>query len=123
IALAIFLAGLRYLGWSGGSVGGAIADGVRAVVGVAAYALPLALLVIGGLLVARSSLVDVRPFRTGLMVGTLGLMLVLGSEDGGYVGRALDTIFGRLLGRTGGTIPGATAPLPGVPPPPRASIG
>jgi DNA segregation ATPase FtsK/SpoIIIE, S-DNA-T family len=114
VALAIFLAGLLYLGWSGGSVGGAIADGVRAVVGAAAYSLPVALLVIGGLFVARSNLVDVRPFRTGLIVGTLGFMLVLGRGDGGAVGRALDAIFGRLLGSTGATILGATALLIGV---------
>jgi DNA segregation ATPase FtsK/SpoIIIE, S-DNA-T family len=114
VALAIFLAGLLYLGWSGGSVGGAIADGVRAVVGVAAYALPVVLAALGGLLIARSSLVDVRPFRTGLIVGSLGLMLVLGGNDGGAVGRALDAVFGRLLGSTGATILGATALLVGV---------
>ena len=115
VALAVFLAGLLYLGWSGGSVGGAIADGVRAVVGVAAYALPVALAALGGLLIARSSLVDVRPFRTGLIVGSLGLMLVLGaSDDGGAVGRGLDAIFGRLLGSTGATILGSTALLVGI---------
>ena len=36
-------------------------------------------------MVGRSDLVDVRPFRTGLFVFALGLLLTLG-DDGGYLG-------------------------------------
>ena len=38
-------------------------------------------------MVTRSALVDVRPFRTGLVVATFGLMLTLGKDQGGYLGQ------------------------------------
>jgi S-DNA-T family DNA segregation ATPase FtsK/SpoIIIE len=57
-------------------------------------------------MVARSSLVAVRPFRTGLVVLVLGLMTLLGAERGGALGEALELIFGRLLGGTGTDILG-----------------
>ena len=60
-------------------------------------------------MVARSSLVDVRPFRTGLAVVSVGFLLVLGEEHGGYLGQALETTIGRLLGETGVMILGAPA--------------
>ena len=69
-AVGLFLASILYLGWSGGLVGGGIVDGIRAVVGAAAYAAPVALLGIGGLMLTRSELVDLRPFRTGLVALT-----------------------------------------------------
>ena len=56
---------------------------------------------IGLLMVARSELVDVRPFRTGLTVLSLGLLLALGAEHGGLAGQALEGIVGTLLGSTG----------------------
>src|SRR5437588_848676 len=109
VAFGIFLASVLYVGWSGGVAGGALADGVRGAAGAAAYAVPLALLVLGGLMVGRSALVDLRPFRTGLLVLALGLELALGRAHGGLAGRALEAIFGTLLGGTGSTILGATA--------------
>ena len=42
-ALGLFLAAVLYLGWGGGMVGEAVADGFRAVVGQAVYAAPFAL--------------------------------------------------------------------------------
>src|SRR5262245_42122756 len=66
VALGLFLASMLYLGWSGGMVGGWVADGFRATLGSAAYVAPVAFVVVGALMVARSALVDVRPFRTGL---------------------------------------------------------
>jgi S-DNA-T family DNA segregation ATPase FtsK/SpoIIIE len=114
VAFSVFLAGVLYADWSGGEIGERIADGVRAVVGAAAYAVPVVLGIIGGLLVARSSLVDVRPFRTGLVVLGAGLLLVLGTENGGYAGRGLEAVVGRLVGETGSTILGATALLVAV---------
>jgi DNA segregation ATPase FtsK/SpoIIIE, S-DNA-T family len=113
-AAGIFLATLFWFGWDGGVVGGAIEDGVRAVVGSAAYAAPAVLVVVGTLMIARSELVDVRPFRTGLSVFAVGLMIALGSTNGGYVGRALEGIFGTLLGTTGVTILGATTIVVGA---------
>jgi S-DNA-T family DNA segregation ATPase FtsK/SpoIIIE len=108
-AVGIFLASVLWLGWDGGVVGSGIADGFRAVLGAAAYAAPALLVAIGGLMVMRSALVDVRPFRTGLAVLVPGLLLVLGRDHGGYVGRSLEAVFGALLGGTGVTILGLTA--------------
>jgi DNA segregation ATPase FtsK/SpoIIIE, S-DNA-T family len=108
VALGLFLASILYLGWSGGVVGGAIVDGIQAVIGDAAYAVPLGLLVVGGLLLGRSTLVDVRPFRTGLVVFAVGLLLVLGDAHGGALGGALEAVLGIALGRTGTLILGVT---------------
>ena len=76
VALGIFLGALLYLGWNGGVVGGAITDAITTVVGDAGYVLPVALVCVGALMVARSALVDVRPFRTGLAVSAFGLTRV-----------------------------------------------
>jgi S-DNA-T family DNA segregation ATPase FtsK/SpoIIIE len=109
LALGIFLAVVLYLGWDGGQVGGWIADGLRDLVGSAAYVLPVATIAIGGLMVGRSELVDVRPFRTGIAVASAGLLLVLGEEWGGWVGQGLEAVVARLVGDTGALILGATA--------------
>jgi S-DNA-T family DNA segregation ATPase FtsK/SpoIIIE len=105
-ALGLFLASVIYAGWNGGYVGKALADGIHAVGGAAVYVLPLALCGLGGLMLARSALVDVRPFRTGLALGVLGLPLLLGRAHGGYLGRASTATVGLALGRTGTTILG-----------------
>ena len=109
VAAGLFLALVLYFGWDGGQVGGWIADGLRELVGDAAYVLPIALVAVGALMVGRSELVDMRPFRTGLLVASTGLLLVLGDEWGGYAGDALDSLVGRLLGSTGALLLGATA--------------
>ena len=74
VALGLFLAVVLYGGWNGGIVGGPAADAVHGLVGAAAYVVPLALLGVGGLMVARSELVDFRPFRLGLIVFVFGLL-------------------------------------------------
>jgi len=101
VFVGAFLAIPLWLGWDGGIVGAKIVSGLDGLVGSARLGVPLLLLVVGGLLVARSSLVDVRPFRTGLVVLVLGLMTILGQKRGGASGEALQLIFGRLLGETG----------------------
>ena len=67
VAIGLFLASLLYLGWEGGVAGEKIESGLRDVIGSAAYAAPLALVVVGGLMLFRSALLDVKPFRTGLV--------------------------------------------------------
>jgi len=114
LALGIFLASILYLGWSGGMVGGAIADGFTGVIGAAAYVAPVAFLVVGALMVARSALVEVRPFRTGLVVTSFGLLAALGAAHGGALGRGLDKLFGLLVGSTGTTIIGVLALVVGT---------
>src|SRR5919204_239162 len=109
VALGLFLASILYLGWSGGMVGGWIADTFMGAIGAAAYVAPVAFVAVGALMVGRSALVDVRPFRTGLAVATFGLLTVLGAGHGGEIGRGLARLFGLLLGATGTTILGALA--------------
>jgi S-DNA-T family DNA segregation ATPase FtsK/SpoIIIE len=114
VALGIFLGSVIWAGWNGGYVGMWIADGLYAVMGLAAVVLPALLVVIGGLMVARSDLVDVRPFRTGLVVLSVGLLLVLGSSSGGYLGTAVGGGLGLAIGGTGVLIVGVLALLAGA---------
>jgi S-DNA-T family DNA segregation ATPase FtsK/SpoIIIE len=113
VALGIFLATVVYLGWDGGTVGGWIVDGLRTVIGEGMYALPVALLAVGGLMLTRSALVELRPFRTGVVVTVLGLMLTLG-KHGGWIGAALAGVVATLVGETGAAIAGATALVAGI---------
>jgi S-DNA-T family DNA segregation ATPase FtsK/SpoIIIE len=113
-AAGIFLATLFWFGWDGGMVGGAVEDAFRAAIGSASSVAPAALTLLGILMIARSALVDVRPFRTGLIVLFVGLLLALGREHGGYVGRALEAVFGTLLGSTGVAIVGVTTVVVGT---------
>jgi DNA segregation ATPase FtsK/SpoIIIE, S-DNA-T family len=113
LAAAIFLSTLLYFGWQGGYVGSRITTGLEAVVGAAAYGLPVAFAVIGALMLARSELVEVRPFRTGLVVLAFGIFTLLG-DHGGYIGDALTTVFGGLIGGTGQALVGITTLLAGV---------
>jgi S-DNA-T family DNA segregation ATPase FtsK/SpoIIIE len=113
VAAGLFLGTLLYLGWEGGYVGSRVTDGLDALVGAAAYGLPLAFVVVGALMLARSELVELRPFRTGLVVLACGLFTTLG-EHGGYVGRGLTTAIGGLVGGTGQALLGVTTLLAGV---------
>jgi DNA segregation ATPase FtsK/SpoIIIE, S-DNA-T family len=106
VFLGIFLAIPLWLGWDGGYVGDRIDSGLEAFFGDGRVGVPLVLLALGGLMVARAQLVDVRPFRTGLVVLGLGIMTLLGEARGGATGEALDLIFGRLLGDTGTAVLG-----------------
>src|SRR5919108_2340846 len=112
-ALGLFLATLTYLGWEGGRAGGWVEDAIWTVIGDAGHLLPAGLVVIGGLMLGRSTIVELRPFRTGIGITALGLMLVLGGR-GGYVGRVLEEVVGTLVGRTGLLIAGVTALAAGV---------
>jgi S-DNA-T family DNA segregation ATPase FtsK/SpoIIIE len=107
VAFGLFLGSVVYAGWNGGYAGRALANGFDALIGGASWILPVALVAIGGLMVGRSALVDVRPFRTGLVVLFLGLMIVLGRDQGGYFGQALGGAVGVAIGATGSTILGA----------------
>src|SRR5690348_2741609 len=58
VALGLFLGSVVYVGWNGGYVGRALADGLDALIGGASLAVPVAFVVLGALMVARSALVD-----------------------------------------------------------------
>jgi S-DNA-T family DNA segregation ATPase FtsK/SpoIIIE len=112
-AVGLFLSTLVYLGWEGGEGGRVIVGALWAVVGDAGYLLPAALVVIGSLMLGRSRLVEVHPFRWGLATLALGLFLLL-ADSGGYIGTGLDEIVGTLIGRTGAVIAGSAFSVAGV---------
>ena len=100
---------MLWFGFSGGPVTKLVDDAV----GAAAYLAPLVLVPLGGLVVTRSELVDVRPFRLGLVVALLGFLLTLGRSHGGLAGRGLESLVGAGLGSTGATILGVLLTLAG----------
>ena len=101
LAAGLFLAFVTWLEGNGGIVGTTIADWLDAVFGAARIGVPVVFLVLGALMIARASLVDVRPFRTGLILVCAGALVLLGSEKGGAFGTASDAVVGRLIGGTG----------------------
>jgi S-DNA-T family DNA segregation ATPase FtsK/SpoIIIE len=113
-ALGLVLSAILYLGLDGGSAGSWVADALRAVIGDAAYVLPVTLVAVGALLLSRSELLDVRPFRLGLMVGLVGLMTLLSRDSGGFLGLLLGGGLARLVGETGAVILGGALLLAGV---------
>jgi S-DNA-T family DNA segregation ATPase FtsK/SpoIIIE len=112
-AVGLFLSTLIYLRWEGGRAGGWVTDGVWALVGDAGYLLPAALVVVGAMMLGRSSLVQVHPFRWGIGSLALGLFLLL-ADSGGYIGTGLDEVAGTLIGRTGTLIAGTAVSIAGV---------
>jgi DNA segregation ATPase FtsK/SpoIIIE, S-DNA-T family len=101
LCAGLFLAFVTWLEGNGGIVGTTIADWLDALLGTARVGVPVVLVALGALMVARASLVDVKPFRTGLVLLSVGAMVLLGEERGGAVGSAFDAVFGRLIGGTG----------------------
>jgi S-DNA-T family DNA segregation ATPase FtsK/SpoIIIE len=108
--LGVFLAAVLWFGFSGGPVAHIVKSGV----GAAGYLAPLVFVPLGGLIVMRSALVDVRPFRIGVAVATLGLLLTLGRGHGGVAGRGLESLVALGLGSSGATILGVLLALGGV---------
>ncbi|HEY8647095.1 MAG TPA: DNA translocase FtsK, partial [Gaiellaceae bacterium] len=83
-------------------------------IGAAAYLTPIVLIPLGAMIVAKSSLIDVRPFRLGLGVALTGLMLTLGTGHGGLLGDGLESLVALALGTTGATILGVLLTIAGV---------
>ena len=65
-------------------------------------------------MVAKSALVDVRPFQLGLAVALTGLLLTLGTAHGGLVGDGLESLVALGLGTTGATILGVLLTVAGT---------
>src|SRR5436853_6268415 len=87
VALAAFLAFVFYMGWDGGKVGQALADGLIYLSGGVAYLAPVAMLGAGAVLVLRPMLPSVQPFKAGaacllgaLMLGLAGHSFGLGPD-------------------------------------------
>jgi S-DNA-T family DNA segregation ATPase FtsK/SpoIIIE len=114
LALGLVLAAILYVGLDGGAVGSWLAGVLTDVIGEAAYVLPVALVALGGLLLARSDLLDVRPFRLGVGVSFLGLMTLLGKDSGGFIGLAIGGTLAALVGQTGAAIIGGALLVAGL---------
>ncbi|HEU0056607.1 MAG TPA: DNA translocase FtsK [Gaiella sp.] len=114
VAVGLVLVTVLWLGFDGGPVGAHVAGGLRDGLGAAAPLVPLALLGIGGLMLVRSELIDLRPFRTGVAIGLLGLMIALGEGHGGTVGSALGGSLARFIGEAGSLIVGIALVLAGM---------
>jgi S-DNA-T family DNA segregation ATPase FtsK/SpoIIIE len=108
--LGVFLAAVLWLGFNGGPVAHLVKSGI----GAAAYLAPLVLVPLGALIVARSALVDLRPFRVGLGTMIVGLPLTLGRSHGGAAGRGLERLVALGLGTTGATILGVLLTIAGA---------
>ena len=109
-----FLATVLWLGWDGGPVGARVSDWLDSAFGVAAYAIPVVLVGVGGLMLVRSKIVDLKPFRTGLAVGAFGLMIALGRDEGGAIGGALAGGLAHVIGDTGALIVGVALFIAGT---------
>jgi S-DNA-T family DNA segregation ATPase FtsK/SpoIIIE len=81
VAVGVFLAVPLYLGWDGGAAGHAAKDGLVYAVGQVSYAVPVAVVAAGAILVLRPVLPSVRPFRSGALClfAALTLMLAAGT--------------------------------------------
>jgi len=84
IAIGLFLGGVAYAHWTGGTLGDGAVRGMRFLLGDVGYVLPAALVATGGLILIRELRPPARPMRTGviclvtaitlaLAAGTLGL--------------------------------------------------
>ena len=113
VALGLVLGAILYLGLDGGAVGSWLADVLGKVMGDAAYVLPVVTFGLGILLLLRSDLLDVRPFRLGVGVGFLGLMTLLAKDSGGWIGLAIGGALAALIGETGAAIVGGTLLIAG----------
>jgi DNA segregation ATPase FtsK/SpoIIIE, S-DNA-T family len=79
VALAAFFACVFYLGWAGGEVGEAMADGLLFLFGGVGYLTPIVMFAAGALLVLEPMLPSVKPFRSGAICLISGLLLALGA--------------------------------------------
>jgi S-DNA-T family DNA segregation ATPase FtsK/SpoIIIE len=81
IAVGIFLAGVAYLGWSGGTLGHGVIQAFRFLFGAIGYAVPAGVVGGGVMLLMRELRPPVRPMRTGLacLLGALTLALAAGT--------------------------------------------
>src|SRR5438105_2846423 len=71
IACGILLAGVAYFGWSGGALGSNAVLATKFVFGALGYAVPTALVALGGLVLARELRPPTRPLRTGVVCLTI----------------------------------------------------
>src|SRR3954447_172351 len=81
LAAGVFLACVEWLGWNGGVIGGKIDGLLRLLVGGAAVAVPLILLVAGAAVFLDSPMRHLRPLRAGVIAAMATLVLALSTTD------------------------------------------
>jgi S-DNA-T family DNA segregation ATPase FtsK/SpoIIIE len=81
IAVGVFLGGVSYLDWAGGALGDGAVRATRFVFGALGYAVPVALVIGGILILVRELRPPTRPLRAGVgcLVAALTLMLAAGT--------------------------------------------
>src|SRR5215211_4162776 len=106
VAFAAFFACVFYLGWAGGEVGEAMADGILLLFGGVGYLAPVALFATGAVLVLRPMFPTVRPLRAGglCLVAALTLGLAAGSLGLGPGHAPHDTFDAAYLREHGGLV-------------------
>ncbi len=77
IAIGIFLGGVAYLHWAGGALGNGSVHVVRFVFGALGYAVPVALVLGGALILMRELRPPARPLRAGVLCLVAALTLAL----------------------------------------------
>jgi DNA segregation ATPase FtsK/SpoIIIE, S-DNA-T family len=77
IAIGIFLGGVEYVHWAGGTLGDGSARATRFVLGALGYAVPVGLVIAGGLILMRELRPPTRPLRTGVICLAAALTLAL----------------------------------------------
>jgi S-DNA-T family DNA segregation ATPase FtsK/SpoIIIE len=77
IAIGVFLAGVAYLNWAGGTLGNGTVRATKFVFGALGYAVPAALVLGGALVLLRELRPPARPMRTGAICLTAALTLAL----------------------------------------------
>jgi DNA segregation ATPase FtsK/SpoIIIE, S-DNA-T family len=77
IAVGILLGGVAYAHWDGGTLGNGAVTGLRFLFGALGYVVPAALVVSGGLVLARELRPPSRPLRTGAICLTASTTLAV----------------------------------------------
>ncbi|MDQ5807447.1 MAG: DNA translocase FtsK [Actinomycetota bacterium] len=101
VAFAVFLGFVLYRGRDGGDLGESTVEGLTWLMGDIAYAVPVALVAIGAILVLRPVLPSVRPFRSGGLCLLAAALLWLGEANGGKAGGLVEENLARFVGSFG----------------------
>ncbi len=83
IAIGIFLAGVMYFHWAGGTLGNGFTHATQFVFGALGYALPASLVAAGALVLMRELRPPVRPMRTGVICLIAAITLALAAGTAG----------------------------------------
>ena len=106
VVFGVFLAFPLYMGWDGGEAGAWIVKSSRWLVGEIAYALPVAFVIAGALVVLQPVLPTVKPYRSGGVCLLLASTLALATHTLGFGPGATTTHWEPLLFKFRGGILG-----------------